>query len=108
MRSEIELAKTELTGTVKKAGISGALFGVAAAIALYALTFGFIALAEGIHTLGLSRWLAYLIVFVGLLLVAGIAALIGLRMIKRVGKPERTMTTVKDTAAWAKHPTKAN
>ncbi|HEX3812202.1 MAG TPA: phage holin family protein [Mycobacteriales bacterium] len=106
IRSEIELAKTELMGTVKKAGISIALFVVAAAVLLFSLTFAFIGLAEGIHALGLYRWASYLTVFGLLVLIAALAGFIGFRLIKRVSKPERTMTTVKDTASWAKHPTK--
>lgn len=102
VRSEIELAKTELTASAKRAGISGALFGGAGAVVLFSLTFGLIALAEGLHAVGLYRWLAYLTVWGFLLLLAGAAALVGRLLIKRVNKPERTITTVKETAAWAR------
>lgn len=108
IRSEVELAKTEVVGTVKRAGISIALFVVAGAIVLYALTFGFIAYAEGLQSLGLAASYAFTIVFATLVLLAAVLAFVGYRLIKRLNKPERTLTTVKDTAAWAKHPTKAN
>jgi hypothetical protein len=107
VRSEIELAKLELVSSVKKAGISIALFVVAGAILIYALTFGFISYAEGLKSLGLDSSYAFAIVFGTLALVAVILAIIGRALIKRVHKPERTMTTVKDTADWIKHPTKA-
>ena len=108
MRSEIELAKLELVSSAKKAGIGGGLFGVAAALVLYALTFAFVAAALGIATTSvIPLWGAFLIVFGILLLVAVALAVVGRALIKRVHKPERTMTTVKDTAEWAKHPTKA-
>jgi hypothetical protein len=108
IRSEIELAKTELIGTVKRAGISIALFVVAGAIILYALTFGFISYGAGLESTGLAASYSFAIVFGTLFLLAGVLAFVGFRFIKRLGKPERTLTTVKDTAAWAKHPTKPN
>ncbi|HYT10363.1 MAG TPA: phage holin family protein [Mycobacteriales bacterium] len=40
------------------------------------------------------------------LIVALVLALLGRRSLKKVRKPERTMETVKDTAAWARHPTR--
>ncbi|MGI8697017.1 MAG: phage holin family protein [Mycobacteriales bacterium] len=99
VRGEIELAKAEITREAKRAGLAVALFAVAGALVLYALTFGLIGLAEGLVALGLWRWLSYLIVFVLLVLIAGVAVLIGMRWIKRVGKPERTIASVKGTAS---------
>ena len=58
--------------------------------------FFFIALAEFITWLGLERWISYLIVWFALVLVAGVAALIGLRTIKKIEKPERTIESLKD------------
>lgn len=103
IRSEIELAKAELTATVKKAIIGGALFLVAAVVLLYSLTFGLVGAAEAIHSSGgMPRWASYLLVLAGLWLIAGVASVIGLLLMKRMKKPERTLTTVRDTAAWAK------
>lgn len=107
VRGEIELAKTEVTQEVKKAGLGVALFIVATVLLAFSLTFGLIALAEGLVTLGIWRWAAYLIVFGLLVLIAAGAAFIGYRKVSRIGKPERTITTVKETADWAKHPTQA-
>lgn len=108
MRSEIELAKIEVTATAKRAGISIALFALAGVVVLFSLTFAFVGLAEGLHAAGFYRWAAYLIVWGILLVIAAIAGLVGFLLIKRLRKPERTLATVKDTAAWAKHPTKAS
>ena len=55
IRGEVELAKLELTASVKKAGIGAAMFAAAGVILAYSLTFGLISLAEGIHSLGLWR-----------------------------------------------------
>jgi MFS family permease len=107
IRGEVELAKLELTASVKKAGIGAAMFAAAGVILAYSLTFGLISLAEGIHSLGLWRWLSYLIVFAVLVILAVILVFVGLRLIKKVKSPERTIATTKDTVAYLKHPTKA-
>jgi uncharacterized membrane protein YqjE len=107
IRGEVELAKLELTASVKKAGIGAAMFAAAGVILAYSLTFGLISLAEGIHSLGLWRWLSYLIVFAALVIIALILVFVGIRMVKKVKSPERTIATTKDTVAYLKHPTKA-
>lgn len=105
VRGEIELAKTELSGSVKRAGLGGGLLAAAAAVLVFSVPFLFVVLAEVLVAIGLWRWLSYLIVWVLFLLVAGVLALIGRSQLKKVRKPERTLETVKDTAAWARHPT---
>jgi hypothetical protein len=105
VRGEIELAKTELSGSVKRAGLGGGLLAAAAAVLVFSVPFLFVVLAEVLVAIGLWRWLSYLVVWVLFLLVAGVLALIGRSQLKKVRKPERTLETVKDTAAWARHPT---
>ena len=56
-------------------------------------------------TLGLPRWLSYLIVWVLFLIVAAILALLGRSQLRKIEKPERTIKTTRDTASWARHPT---
>ncbi|CAA9240614.1 MAG: hypothetical protein AVDCRST_MAG41-1383 [uncultured Corynebacteriales bacterium] len=107
VRAEVELAKAELSDTVKRGGIGGGLLAAAGVIALFSVPFLFVVLAEVLVAIGLWRWLSYLIVWVLFLLVAGVLALIGRSQLKKVRKPERTLETVKDTAAWARHPTSA-
>ena len=96
IRSEIELAKAEIGTSAKKAGISVGLFGAAGVLAAFAGIFLFITLAEALTALGLPRWVSYLIVTVFLFLLAGIAALVGKRMLKKIEKPERTIETLRD------------
>ena len=96
IRSEIELAKSEITTSAKKAGISVALFGAAGVFAAFAGIYLFVTVAEALTALGLPRWVSYGIVTVFLLVLAGIAALIGRRMIKKIEKPERTLETLSD------------
>jgi uncharacterized membrane protein YqjE len=105
IRGEIELAKAELSGSVKRAGIGGGMLAAAAAVLLLSVPFLFIVLAEVLVAIDLPRWLSYLIVWVLFLLIAGVLVLIGRSQLRKVRKPERTMETVKETAAWARHPT---
>jgi hypothetical protein len=100
LHSEIELAKLELRSSVKNAFTGIGFFLAAAVVLVFSLTFGFIALAEGINSLGLSRWLSFLIVFGFQLLLVIFAALLGIRKVKRVRAPQRTISTSKDTVAY--------
>ena len=96
VRGEIELAKAEVGKSAKKAGIGAGAFGAAGVVLAFSAFFFFIALAEFLTWLGLQRWISYLIVWFLLVLVAGLAALVGRRFIKRIEKPERTIETLHD------------
>jgi hypothetical protein len=96
IRAEVELAKAEVGKSAKKAGIGVGAFGAAGVVLAFSAFFFFIAIAELITWLGVVRWLSYLIVWFGLVLVAGLAALVGLRMLKKIEKPERTLETLRD------------
>ena len=96
VRSEIELAKAEIGKSAKKAGISIGLFAAAGVLVAFAGIYFFVTVAEALTALGLPRWVSYGIVTVFLLLLAGVLALIGRRMLKKVEKPERTLETLSD------------
>jgi membrane protein implicated in regulation of membrane protease activity len=96
IRGEIELAKAEIGRSAKKGAIGGGMFGAAGVVAAFSMFFLFIALAEALTALGIPRWLSYLIVWAFLLVVAGLLALIGKRMLRKIEKPERTMETLAD------------
>ncbi len=100
IHSEIELAKLELKSTIKNAGTGVGLFAAAGVVLVFSLTFGFFALAEGLAALGLDRWLAFLIVFGFQLLLVGSFVYLGIRKIKRVRAPEKTIRTSKETVAY--------
>ncbi len=102
LHSEIELAKLELKVSVKHAGVGIGFFGAALVLLVFSMTFAFIALAEGIHAMGVWRWLSYLIVFLLLALVAGLFVFMGVKKVKKVKAPERTIATSKDTVAYLK------
>jgi membrane protein implicated in regulation of membrane protease activity len=96
VRGEIELAKAEIGRSAKKGAIGGGMFGAAGVVAGFSMFFLFIALAEALTALGIPRWLSYLIVWVVLLVMAGVLALVGKRMLSKIEKPERTLETLSD------------
>ncbi|MGY2083071.1 phage holin family protein [Blastococcus sp. SYSU DS0539] len=96
VRNEIELAKAEIGASAKKGGIGAASFAAAGVFAAFAGIFFFIALAEFLTWLGLARWISYAIVFLLLIALAGVAALVGKKMIKKIEKPERTMESLRE------------
>lgn len=101
VRAEVELAKTEVVGEVKK-GVKGSLFFViAGVIALYSSFFFFFFLGELLSE-WLKRWAAFGIVFALMLVIAGLFGLVGWRKMKKIRAPERTITSMKDTAAALK------
>jgi uncharacterized membrane protein YqjE len=85
-RLELELAGLELK---RKAGALGTGAGLGLAAALFAFfTLGFLfATIAAALALVVDTWLALLIVTVGLLVIAGILALVALRLIKRGTPP---------------------
>ncbi len=97
-RSELELAKAEVTAEVRK-GVKGSIFFVIAlAILLFSLFFLFIAVAE-VLAIWLPQWAGFSIVFGLMLAGAGGCALLGWRRMRSIRKPERTISTVRDTRA---------
>lgn len=104
IRLELELAGLELK---RKAGLFGTGIGLAAGAAVlvfYGVGFGLAAIAAGIAT-ATSVWLALLIVFVGLLLVAGVLGFFAQRAIKKATPPmpEQAIQEAKLTTEVLKH-----
>ncbi|MDU0478591.1 phage holin family protein [Staphylococcus chromogenes] len=94
-RAEVELAKTEIAQSAKKGAIGGGFFGVAGTVALYSSFFFFFFLAE-LLDLWVQSWAAFLIVFLIMLALAGIFAFIGLKQIKKVKAPKKTIESVQE------------
>ncbi|MEU6895282.1 phage holin family protein [Streptomyces sp. NPDC046557] len=99
VHDEIALAKAELRQDVKRAGIGGAAISVAGVFALFSLPVLSFAAAYGIHNLGLGLAWSFLIVGAAFLLLAGVLALLAVSKFKKVKPPERSIASVKQTAA---------
>jgi hypothetical protein len=96
IQSEIALAKAELRVTVRTSGTGAALLGLAAFIGLIIIILASITIAQFIIWAGLDPWWAYLIVTGGYLLIAVVLALLGVRKLKKVRGPEKTIATAKE------------
>jgi Putative Actinobacterial Holin-X, holin superfamily III len=83
---ELQLAVAELKRKAIALAAGIALTATAALLALLALLFGLAAAAAGIAT-ALPIWLALLVMFGGLLVLAGIVAAVGAGMLARGKKP---------------------
>lgn len=93
VRAEVELAKIEITQAVKQGLVGGVFFIVAAVIGLFSMFFFWFMVGE-ILDIWLWRWLAFTIVFVAMVLIAGLFALLGLRKVKKIRKPEQTIASL--------------
>ncbi|MFD9301807.1 phage holin family protein [Streptomyces sp. NPDC060048] len=99
VHDEIALAKVEIRQDVKRVGIGGTAGAIAGVFALFSLPVLSFAAAYGIHNLGLGLAWSFLIVGVAFLLLAGLLALLAVRKFKKVRPPERSIASVKQTAA---------
>ncbi len=86
VRLELQLAATELKRRLAALGVGIALVAGAAVFGLMALVFGVAAATAGIAT-ALPVWLALLVMFGGVLLVALILGGVGLVMLRKGSKP---------------------
>ncbi len=103
IRYEIDLAKTELKGDLRRVGLAGALGGVAAFVGCLVLVLLCIALAEGLVALGIWRWAAFLIVAGACVLLAGAAIGIALLKLRRLSGLRKTRKTVTEGLGMLRH-----
>ena len=102
-RSEIDIAKAEITADAKQAGKGAGMFAGAGVMGFLGLVLLLFAVVYGLVAAGLSVWLSFLIVAVVLFVVAGMLALVGKKAVSKVqGKPERTIVTTQETIAAIK------
>jgi hypothetical protein len=96
VRDELRLATSELQSKGKRMGAGAGLFGAAGLVAMFGMA-AFVTAAVLALSLVVDGWLAAVIVGVALLLVAGVAALIGKGQIKRATPPvpEEAITGVR-------------
>ena len=100
---EIELAKTELKVSIKAGGIGTVFFVLAGFLAFMALILASIAGAYFVHELlDLGMHWSYSIVVGVYLLLAGLLVFIGVRQVKKIRAPERSIAQAQETAAVLK------
>ncbi len=94
IRYEIDLAKTELRGDMKRVGLAGALGGVAAFVGCLVIVLLCIAFAFGLHALGIWTWAAFLIVAGTCVLLAGAAVGVAILRLRGLSGLKRTRKSV--------------
>ncbi|MEU8800741.1 phage holin family protein [Spirillospora sp. NPDC048819] len=99
IRAEMALAKLELKADAKKAAISSVMFTIAAVMGGLVVILLSISLAYGLVGLGIWHWLAFLIVAVVYVVLAGLLMLIAKRFIKKIEGAKRTRKTLKHDLA---------
>ena len=108
LHQEIELVKADVVKALRKVAVGAAGLIVAGVLALFALPIISIAIALGIHALGVSLGWSFLIVGGGYLVLGGIAALIGIKMLARAKPSSRAADSVKaDLHAIVRKPSRA-
>ncbi|MGV9413790.1 phage holin family protein [Nocardia sp. NPDC003693] len=95
VRAEVELAKAEVTGEIKK-GLQGSVFFIAAlTILLFSSFFFFFFLAE-LLDVWVYRWLAFLIVFLSMIVATAALGFLGYLKVRRLRAPEKTIESLKE------------
>ncbi|MCL4402485.1 MAG: phage holin family protein [Acidobacteria bacterium] len=106
VRSEIQLAKTELTERGKQAGKAAGVLGGGLVLCAFA---GGLVIIAGVAAMALVMpvWLACLLMAVFLLIVGGGMAIVGQQRLKQTSiKPEKTIQSVKGDVQWLKQQTR--
>lgn len=96
LRSELELAKSELRDDAKKAALGSVLFALAGLIGGLVLILLSIAAAYGLVAAGIWHWAAFLIVAGAYVLLGALLVGIGYLRMRRIGGASRTRRTLKD------------
>lgn len=103
MRSEIQLAKTEIKEEATKASTPIKLWIAGAVLGMYALVFILFTIVMAMATV-MATWLAALVVGAILSVVSMALVSAGAKRLKHVNKvPERTVETMKENVQWAKN-----
>lgn len=97
VRSEIELAKSELKVSVKNGGTGAGLFAGAAFLLVLAVILLSVSFAYFLVMAGLDPAWAFLIVFGVYVAIAGVLVFIGIRKVKKVRGPERAIKQAKES-----------
>jgi hypothetical protein len=96
VRYELDLARLELKADLRRIGIAGALAGFAAIVGCVVVIMLCWAYAYGLVALGIWAWAAFLIVAGTLVVLAAVAVLIGVLLVRRMSGLRRTVRTVQD------------
>ncbi len=103
VRYEIDLAKTELKGDVRRVGMAAAGIGVAAFVGCLVLVLLCFAFAYGLIALGIWPWAAFLITAGVCVLLAGTAVGIAVTRLRHLSGMRKTRETVTEGLGMLRH-----
>jgi hypothetical protein len=98
VRAEVALAKAELFGELKKAVVGSIFFIVALVVLGLSSVYFFFFFVALLHAWGLSWWAASGILFLVMLLVAALAAGLGVWRIMKIHAPRKTIKSLHQVA----------
>lgn len=98
VRAEVELAKAEVTGEIKK-GVQGSVFFIVALTVLLFSSFFFFFFLADLLDIWLPRSAASGIVFALMVLIAGLFGFLGYRKVKKLRAPEKTINSLKQAGS---------
>jgi hypothetical protein len=101
MRSEVELAKTEIKEELAEAGRAGAMIGAGALVGYLALLLLLLAAAWGIAEV-VAPWAGLLIVGIVTAAVAAVLVSIGRKKLAAVEAAPNTIETLQEDVQWAR------
>jgi hypothetical protein len=107
VQKEIELAKTEMTTRVTTVSRDAAMLGAGGALAYGALLIALVGVALLLWELGVTPWLAFLLVALVVGVIAAVLIQRGRAELQRTNlAPTKTIETIKEDAEWAKQQVK--
>jgi Putative Actinobacterial Holin-X, holin superfamily III len=99
IRYEVDLAKVELRGDMRRLGLSGALLATAVFTGFLVLVMLCFALAYGLQTVGIWDWASFLIVAGVCVLLAALAVLVVYLKVRRMSGLRKTRESVQEGIA---------
>ena len=101
VRSEMRMAKTELSEQLGKSASAAMLLGAGVLLLAFSLLFVLLAAVYALSMV-VAGWAAALIVGAGVGLVAALCVGVGISRFKKVRAAPETVSSVKETVEWAK------
>jgi uncharacterized integral membrane protein len=105
VRSEVRLAKSEMVVELTKVKAAAPMLVAGSVAGLLAVLFLVWTIVYALAFV-VPMWAAALIVAALLAIVGGMTLTAGLKLLKRVNPPERTIASVKENVQWAKQQVK--
>ena len=96
IKYELDLARLEIKADLRRIATAGGLVGFAGVVGAMTLVMLCWAYGYGLIALGIWPWAAFLIVSGTLVVLGGLAILIGVLLVRRMSGLRRTVRTVQD------------